>query len=241
MKVIFTIFFLSFFFASCTKNGCLEEAGSRVTTVRNGATIREIRLFDNIDLVLKQDTAEKISVSAGNNLEPFIETSFEKEVLTIRNNLQCQWLRDPAEAITVYVSVKNLEKLYYEGSGNVGSENTILADNFTFYTELGAGNIDLTLDARQTFSYIMDESTDLTLRGSSEAMWSYTNSRGSIDFSNFEVRKMVIEYGGVRDANINVTTELNAILYFKGNLYYKGNPVITQNKQHSSGRLIKLP
>src|SRR5688572_21744779 len=119
MRILFTIFLLSAVFASCKKNGCLEEAGALVTSVRNAGAIREVRLYDNINLVLKQDTTEKISVAAGKNLEPFIETSFEKEVLTIRNNIHCNWLRDPAEAITVHVSVKNLEKLYYEGSGNV--------------------------------------------------------------------------------------------------------------------------
>lgn len=241
MRIFCTILSVAFFFISCRKNGCLEEAGAFVTTARNAATIREIRLFDNVHLVLKQDTVEKISLAAGTNLHPFIETSFEKDVLTIRNNIQCGWLRDPAEAITVYVSVKNLEKLRYEGSGNVRTENTITAGNFTFYTELGAGDIDLALNARQTFSYIMDESTDLTLRGRSDAMWTYTNSRGSIDFSDFEVKKMVIEYGGVRDATIRVTEELNAIIYFKGNLFYKGNPLVTQNTQHSSGNLIRIP
>ena len=241
MKILCTILFLSCLFVSCRKNGCLEDGGAPVTSLRNPGPIREIRLFDNIDLVLKQDTAEKITVAAGRNLEPFIETSFEKDVLTLRNNMQCKWLRDPGEPITVYVSVKNLAKLFYEGSGNVRSENTITAENFTFYTELGAGNIDLALDARQTFSYIMDESSDLTLRGRTDAMWTYTNSRGSIDFSGFAVKKMVIEYGGVRDAKIHVTEELDAIIYFTGNLFYRGNPVVTQNTVHSTGKLIRTP
>lgn len=241
MKIYSAIFFLSCFFISCEKNGCLEETGALVKTMRSAGPIREIRLYDNIDLVLKQDTVEKILVVAGKSLEPFIETSFEKDVLTIRNNMQCKWLRNPSEAITVYVSVKNLEKLDYEGSGHVSSENTIMAENITFYSELGAGNIDLELKARQTFSYIMDENSDMRLRGTSDVLWTYTNSRGSIDFSEFEVKKMVIEYGGVRDATIHVTEELDAILYFHGNVYFKGNPVITQNRQHSTGKLIRIP
>ncbi len=112
------------------------------------------------------------------------------------------------------------------------------ADNITFYSEKGAGNIEVILNAVQTFSYIMDEDADFTFHGTSDACYSYTNSRGSIDFSDFVVKKMIIEYGGLRDATINVTDDLNSILYYKGNLFYKGTPQITKNEVHSSGRLI---
>jgi hypothetical protein len=110
----------------------------------------------------------------------------------------------------------------------------------TLYSEDGAGNLDLHLDAVQTFSYIMDENADFVLHGTSDRCWSYTASRGSIDFSDFLVKKMVIEYGGVRDATIHVTEDLNSILYYKGNLYYKGAPQVSKDEVHSSGRLIHV-
>jgi hypothetical protein len=116
----------------------------------------------------------------------------------------------------------------------------LIAGDIWFYSEEGAGSIEVTVQAVQTFSYIMDESADFVLHGTSDVCWSYTNSRGSIDFSGLEVKKMIIEYGGVRDARINVSEELNSIIYYKGNLYYKGAPQITKNKVHSSGRLIRM-
>ena len=107
-------------------------------------------------------------------------------------------------------------------------------------SEVGAGNVDVTLNARQTFSYIMDENADFTFHGKTDVCWSYTNSRGTINFGDFEVKKMIIEYGSVRDATINVTEDLNAIIYYKGNLFYKGTPTISKDEVHSSGRLIHL-
>ncbi|HUQ96839.1 MAG TPA: DUF2807 domain-containing protein, partial [Chitinophagaceae bacterium] len=119
--------------------------------------------------------------------------------------------------------------------------NTLIGDDMFFYSTTGAGNIDVTLDAVQTFSYIWDENADFTFHGKSKVCWSYTNSRGSINFSDFEVQKMIIEYGGVRDATVFVTGDLNAILYFKGNLYFKGTAQVSRNEVHSSGRLIHVP
>jgi hypothetical protein len=58
---------------------------------------------------------------------------------------------------------------------------------------------------------------------------------------DFIVKRMVIEYGGLADTYVHVTEDLNAILYYKGNIYYKGNPAISQNISYSTGKLINVP
>ncbi len=49
-----------------------------------------------------------------------------------------------------------------------------------------------------------------------------------------------MEYGGVRNATINVSESLDLIIYHTGNVYYKGTPQI-KLQTHSSGRLLQLP
>jgi len=229
------------FFTACKKESCLGEAGSVVTVTRATSTFHQIDVYDNIDVILIQDSIEKIELVAPQHLEPNIITQIENGVLRIKNEASCTWLRRASEKATAYVHLKKLDRIDYAGSGAVSSSNTLLADNLTIYSERGAGNIELTVKAVQTFSYIMDENADIILHGSSDVCYSYTGSRGTIGFSDFTVKKMVIEYGGVRDATIHVTEDLNAILYYKGNVYYKGLPVITKNEVHSSGQLIHIP
>jgi hypothetical protein len=234
----FIIFLL--LFAACKKEACLSEAGIVTAVSRTITDFHEIDLYDNINVVLTQDTIEHIIIEAPQHIEPNITTTINNGVLTLRNEASCTWLRSASEKITVYVHLKKLDKILYAGSGNVTSTNTLVADNITFYSEEGAGNIDVHVNAVQTFSYIMDENADVTLHGTSERCWSYTNARGSIDFSDFVVKQMVIEYGGVRDATIHVTEDLNSIIYFKGNLFYKGTPAVTKDEVHSTGRLIRV-
>lgn len=240
VRFLFPLLFL-LLFAGCTKGGCLQEAGSTVTTVRSTPPFHQIDLYDNIHLVLTQDTAERVAVEAGEYLTPHIATMVEEGILKIRNNAACKGLRSPGEKIVVHVSVKALDRINYAGSGDVRSTNTLVADHITFFSEIGAGNIEVSLDARHIGSYIMDENADFIFHGRSDVCHSYTNSRGTIDFSDFTVRKMVIEFGSVRDATIQVTEDLDAVLYFKGNLFYKGGPVVSRNIRHSSGRLIARP
>lgn len=239
MKTAFKLFqILILLFVGCKRETCFGEAGAVVAVTRAAAGFQEIDVRDNINVVLTQDTVEGITIEAPEHLVPNISTEVTNGILNLKNKAACTGLRKASEKVTVYVRLKKLDKILYAGSGSVRSTNTLVADNMTFYSETGAGNIDVSLAAVQTFCYIMDENADITLQGASTVCYSYTAARGTINFSNFVVKKMIIEYGSVRDAVINVTDDLNAIIYFKGNLFYKGTPQITKNEVHSSGRLI---
>ena len=216
------------------------EAGPVEKVVRMAAGFKQIILYDNINLVLTQDTTEVIVVEGGKNLLPNIETTIAQNVLTLKNNVSCKGLRSPGEVVTVYVSVKALEQLDYNGSGNVTATNTIVSDKLFIYSYKGAGNINLHLQTKVAGVYIHQENADVTLSGSSNEFFTYTNARGTIDLKNLEVKKMVIEYGSVRNAALHVTESLDAIIYHTGNLYYRGNPQV-KLQTHSTGQLLRLP
>ena len=224
----------------CQKPSCFTDAGAVTKTDRNISPFTKIVLYDNIHLVLTQDTVEKLTVEGGKNVLPQIETSVKEQILTIKNNVDCNWLRRPGETITVYASVKNLEQVDYNGSGNITATNTLTSPVLFFYSYKGAGNIDVDITADVAGAYIHQENADITLRGSANRFFTYTNARGSINLKGLQVKNMVMEYGGVRDATINVTENLDVIIYHTGNVYYKGTPQV-KLQTHSSGQLLHLP
>ncbi len=182
MKLFKPLFFLLLAgMAGCQKPSCLSEAGPIMQTVRTAAPFSKIMLYDNINLVLKQDTIESITVEGGKNLLPQIVTTINENTLTIENKVDCNWLRRPGEKITVYASVKNLEQVDYNGSGHITSANTITSPRLFFYSYEGAGNIDVDLQAEVAGAYIHQENADITLRGSADRFFTYTNARGTID------------------------------------------------------------
>ena len=128
----------------------------------------------------------------------------------------------------------------YSGSGNVLSTDTIRAGTITLRSTNGAGNMEVTLKANRTFVNIARETADFIFHGQSDSCYTYVNARGSIDFSDFKVKALHIDYGSLRDAYVNVSDGLYALMYFKGNLYYKGNPAIVDTTNYSTGRVIKV-
>src|SRR5215212_5594400 len=113
-----------FLFQHCKKPGCFSDAGPMVSVKRQVSSFHRIDLYNNINLVLVQDTIESITVEAPKNIEPNISATIQNGILTLHNNTGCKWLRNPSENLKVYVGVKNLDYINYAGSGNITSANT---------------------------------------------------------------------------------------------------------------------
>jgi hypothetical protein len=138
------------------------------------------------------------------------------------------------------VGVKSLDHINYSGSGNISSANTIKADNISFYSATGAGNIDIWLETKEVTASVEYESADFIFHGKADVCYCYANARGSLGLNDFVVKTLYIGYAGVRDITVNATERIEAIIYHTGNIYYKGNPVTTTT-YYSSGRLYHTP
>lgn len=237
-RLLIKLIFLLSFIAACKKPGCLEHAGNKTKITKQLSSFNKLILEDNINVILTQDSAEKIEVEAPGNIQPNIITAISGETLTITNTTECRWLRNADEKIDVHLSFKDLENIDYRGSGNISNTDTLKLDALQIDSKTGAGNIELTIDNRYIGSYIFQENAEVILHGKSESCYSYTNARGKIDFTDFVTKSMVIAYGGLADTHVNVSDSLDATIYYRGNLIYDGNPVISRKEYFSTGRLI---
>ena len=232
---------LAIFLSACKKPGCIGSAGSVTTVTRDLNSFNKLVLDSKINLVLTQGTINKIEITAPKNIEPNITSIIKGDSLTIRNDGDCGWMRNPGETVTVHLYFTTLRDINYKGSGTITNTDTLRLEHLQIQSFTGAGNIELTLDNIYTGAYIMLESAGIKLHGKSVSCFTYTNARGQADMRDFTVKRMVIEYGGLADTYVNVTEDLNAILYYKGNIYYSGNPVISKNVSYSTGKLINVP
>lgn len=233
------IILLLLLWGGCRKPGCLGSAGPSSSLERPLPPFDKIVLEDNVNLILSQGTEEKMRVTGPQNLIPDISADVAGGILTLSNRADCRWARDPDEKVTVQLFFKDLRNLNYNGSGDITNTDTLRLDGLQIQTSVGAGNIDLTLDNNYTGAYIFEEGAGITLHGRSSTCFTYTNARGQADMSDFTVRKMVIEYGGLADTHINVTDSLDAIIYYKGNIRYKGNPFISRSTYYDTGKLVQ--
>jgi len=122
---------------------CFKGTGKVITETRTPSDYTRIELNDNINLVITQDSINKISVEGGEKLLPNIQTEFVDNKLIIKNNNKCNWVRSYKNKFTVYVSAKSLKRIEYFGSGNITSTNTLVADTLEINCPESAEKIDI--------------------------------------------------------------------------------------------------
>ena len=240
MKKLNAILFIiasAAFMCGC-KKGIFSKDGEIKVQERNVGTFNKISLYNKINLILTQSTEDKIKVEAGENVLSSITTEVTDGNLSIKNR-DSSLINKPNQVINVYASVKNLNGLVYEGAGSITSTNTIQTGYFLLYSKNGAGDVRLSMNAYFTTIGIYNENADFILDGQSDGAYAYCSSRGTLDLRNYSIKKLEIDYSGVRDAHINVTESLKGRIFYKGNVYYKGNPQLDISERNQ-GRFIRL-
>jgi hypothetical protein len=239
-KMKFRIYIFSvlclFTCSQCKKLG-LSANGPIVITDRTIQPFTKICLFDNIDLELTQDTLDKIRIEAGEQLQSMITTEFSGDSLLIKNKAR-GLMTNPDQKIIARISVKTLNSLSYQGSGNITCTNTITSPLFQVYSNAGAGNVYLNVNSHIINSGIYGENADFIFQGHTDSCYTYCSSRGTIDYRNFNTDKLLIDYSSVRDAYVNVSTALYGNIFYVGNVYYKAHPSILSVKERDKGRFI---
>jgi hypothetical protein len=241
MKAGFFLLLALALFTGCKKPGCTGNAGETTFQERFVPDFQRIQLEDNIDLELVQSDINKLEITGPQNIIANIEATITGDTLIIRNSTSCRWLRAPDERVKIKLFFKRLISFQYDGSGNVTNQDTLQFSSFYFKSDKGAGSIELTMQNSNTWIDLYKENANIILHGSSNYCYSFTNARAQTDLNDFKVNKMEMIYIGLADTHIWVTDELNLELRYRGNVYYRGNPVITKADFFSSGQLIRVP
>lgn len=225
---------------SCGKNGVLKETGPVTIETRAVGTIKEITLTDKIDLVLTEDSVQLLRVEAGANLLRDIKTELSGSSLTVRDDNQLKWARSLDQKVTVYLSTNTLEKIYYNGAGDISSTNQLNRPFFGLDCLEGTGTIRLKLNAGWSQVIIRDFNTDITLEGYTPNSYVYCAAQGSVDLRNYKTDYSFVDHRSIRDSYLSVDGKLEGAILYTGNVYYKGNPSTVNVAQKNSGKLIRL-
>jgi len=211
---------------SCSKDGgsCLTNTGPVIIQERFISDFDSISINDYVNLILTQDTINRVSVEAGEKIINGISTQVIDRELFIYNKNECNWLRSYNKPINVYLSVKNLMKVYYNSSGNITTTNAIESPVLWIDAWGGCGTIDLELKVDQgTFIQHMG-TANFKLHGKSKISSIYAGDFGLFDCQDLETAYSFIKNYGSNDCYIKVTKYLDATIGSIGNIYYHGIP-----------------
>jgi hypothetical protein len=241
-KYSFTFLFVLvlFIWVGCDKSGvnCITSNGKTIRQERNLGDFDSIEVRDYVNLIISQDSVNKVSVESGQNIISGITTEVVNRQLSIRNINKCNWLRSYDVPVNVYVSVKNLTKIYYLSSGNVSTTNPLKSSFLTVEVWGGSGTIDLNLDIFQGYFVLQIGTVDFNLHGNCPINTIYSGDYGFFQCTDLKSRYTFVTNDGSNDCYVNSSYILDATIGSIGNIYYTGKPDSVTTHIHGSGKVI---
>jgi hypothetical protein len=236
----FLFLIVLFGWVGCDKSGvnCITNNGKTVKQERILKDFDSIEVRDYVNLVISQDSVNKVTVESGQNIISGITTEVIDRQLIIRNTNKCNWLRSYDVPLNVFVSVKNLMKIYYLSSGNVSTTNTLKSHSLVVEVWGGAGTIDLDMDIFQGYFVIQMGTADLNLHGSCAINTIYSGDYGLFQCTNLKSRYTFVTNAGSNDCYVNSSYFLEATIGSIGNIYYTGKPDSIVTHIQGAGEVI---
>ncbi len=229
---------------SCNKTpvcDCFDSAGSDASQTRSLPSFNQIVANDNVNVFITTGSPQSVTIEGGKNLIPNIGADVNGNVLTLKNNNICNWLRSYKKShINVYITMPDLNTITNSGYGTVQSQGTLTFDSLVLGTTNSPGDITLDVNARYINAHMFG-TADLTLTGTCQNFFcNYFGGTGFIYNSGLVVTNYAfLSSNTTGDSYLNCTGGLGVQLYGEGNVYYSGNPTSVQSSVVGSGQLIK--
>lgn len=226
--VLFSLTFSSDIFSQIIKGN-----GNVRTDIRDLSGYNEIVAQGKFDLILTQGDKEGVRIETDENLMELFQTRIEKKKLyiTMLADLKKQ------EGVNVYVSVKTLEKITLLDEIKLKTETVVHFDELTINSG-GMSELNLELFAASLSLELVD-GTYAYLKGYTENLQAHVHDETELNAFDLQADFCKIQSTGLTEVMISAEKELRLMVTGGSNVYYTGNPTITERIFASTGFIVK--
>ncbi len=197
-----------------------------------------IHLNDNINIVLINDSTDQIIIEGPENIIDHIDIINVSNKTIFRNKNNCKFLRNPLP-ITIYYHYTYLNLIELFGYGSLSNNDTIYHDlHITAFKSYS--NAVLNVNNYSTKCGIVLGSTAISISGQCEHFSAYSSGIAPMNAKSLKCNHAHANSSALGNFYINSTQSLVIELRSQGNVYYSGNPAITDFHDSGQGEIIKL-
>lgn len=233
-KILLLIVLGSLAIISCNEILFHDEEGSRVLYFKD---FNAVRIYGIYNLVLIQDSANRLDISGSNNINS-ITAYIRNDTLIIDNHKKIS-VNPHKNNLALHFS--NLKHMVTYDPINVSNSDTIKADQFIYDA---SGEI---VEARMVFDcdnlYFISFPYSLGFfhfSGKANSCVILNNYGSTVFADSLSCKNAEVVNRSVGDVYINASENILASIYGPGNIYYKGNPAIKIEEKRNNGRMIQV-
>ncbi len=235
--------FLIFLLISCSKpSSCVESTGSSVSKEFSVANFEKIKVYNGIELIIKQGTTQKVEVVTGENLISDIEVKVESGMLILTDKTTCNWVREYGQT-KIYVTSPNITDVISKTEKNISSNGILTYPIFRMQSldlSDGAGTGDFSIQINN--NQVVIESNNVAnfyLSGTTDNLVSnFYEGQGRVEATSLIANTISVFQRGASDMILNPQTKIEGNIYSTGNVICRTHPATVNVIQHYQGRLI---
>jgi hypothetical protein len=198
--------------------------------------------FNNIfDVVLVQDTVNKIIYTCGEKLQDKIQNVVSKGKLILDHNEKSNWSRK-YEHIKAEIHAKNCAYLEIVAPVNLTNIGTLRRKDFSIFDYSGMSEVNVNVDVTNCTVHIVYDSFGF-FKVTGHCSYVDIMSKGSaiIRTDSLVTTSCKVQHRGFADLYVYASQKLDVQLEDAGNVYYTGSPAeIVIKEKLSSGNLINM-
>jgi len=242
MKITFLVIFFFIFFISCEKEQFSDFNETRGILSKDSVNIAE---FDSLiiknvfDVYLFQDTVNYIVIEGIKNLAKNVKIEIINNTLTLDTESKYIWTKPNNNKIKITIHFKNISKIDIREASRTESINEISGNELGIILNCKIAEVKLKLN-HNIFYFWNNRGGVLELEGNVNELKIWNFALSNIFAGKLISDKVIIENHSLGDCEIGLANHISGGIFNKGNIYYKGNPIIENFYTDSnSGKLIK--
>lgn len=206
---------------------------------------KSIYVNSNYVVYLKQTNKQEVSVEALTEIYELTTIKVENGVLMVNVERKPDapnksvWAKiDDIKikpTMKLMVSAKNINELMVNGGGKIVSENSIASDYMSLAVA-GSGSIELDIKGNNLKTEI-GGSGNIILKGYATSNDIQLSGSGNLNAFGCEIENAKIKVSGSGNAELSVTSTLDAIVMGSGNIKHKGNTKSVTKKIYGTGTI----
>ncbi|MDT0539342.1 head GIN domain-containing protein [Croceitalea sp. P059] len=245
---VFLLLVNSFFILGCNSENasdCFQNSGDIVRVEVDVAAFTTITVFENLNVVVKQGTTQKIEIETGEFLLNDISAIVEGSRLILRNENSCNYVRDYG-LTTIYLTAPNISEIRSSTGGLISSDGvlnysdiSLLSESFSQpETETTDGSFNLELDS-ENISILTNGIAFFKLQGSVENIDIFIAAGDSrIEADSLIAENVGLNHRGSNDIFVNPQQRISGTIRGYGDVISSNRPPEIEVEELFNGRLL---
>lgn len=230
MRLLVVLFF-AFSLVGC--NDAVVGNGNIVQVGREVPNFQDLSTKGSINVEIQPGENYTVKIVGDENIIPYVMTEVRNGTLEIYFQDKVSISRGN---IKVMVSAPFLNNIETAGSGNISSTGIISNNQMITITSKGSGNADLQVYA-PAIKLRGSGSGVFTLSGQTKDMDCVLSGSGDLDSKDLKAENVKVRISGSSNARLFAAADLSATISGSGNIFYWGNPALSEVKISGSGKV----